>query len=213
MAKRNATPRAETEQHYSPSARISPPKNVATPTSSPNKMEVEDEMTLHSTPFAVRRKAALLMALALSVHLGGRESLCFDHVVIICNSINATCHIHIHSWKLSDELARGGVVALFTSDEFGFGRSGGGGLSALPLAVGCVSPFSILVLWVYGRSLRWGPARALRTHTLIATFVPVFCATVLKMLERSAVGERRWSQYVIFFAFVFQVNLTDTSCG
>ena len=92
VAKRNATPRAETEQHYSPSARISPPKNVATPTSSPNKMEVEDEMTLHSTPFAVRRKAALLMALALSVHLGGCESLCFDHVMIICYSINATCH-------------------------------------------------------------------------------------------------------------------------
>lgn len=102
-------------------------------------------------------------------------------------------------------------MALFTSDELGFGRSGGGGLSALPLAVGCVSPFSILVLWVYGRSLRWGPARALRTHTLITSFVPIFCASVLKILERSAAGERRWSQFIIFFAFVFQVNLNETS--
>jgi len=159
--KRNATtPRVEQIERISPNA--------------PTKMEVAQDDNLYSVDFSVRRKSALLMALALSVHLGGYE------------------------------LARGGVVALFTSDELGFGRSGGGGLSALPLAVGCVSPFSILVLWVYGRSLRWGPARALRTHTLITSFVPIFCASVLKILERSAAGERRWSQFIIFFAFVFQ---------
>jgi hypothetical protein len=64
------------------------------------------------------------------------------------------------------ELSRAAVMALFTSDGLGFGHGqgagegGGGGLSALPLAVGCVSPFSICLLWFYGNTLeRGGPAR------------------------------------------------------
>eukprot|EP00970_Alexandrium_tamarense_P019563 scaffold14215_cov428-Alexandrium_tamarense.AAC.1 len=79
------------------------------------------------------------MSLSLAIHLGGYE------------------------------LARAAVMALFTSDGLGFGKSKHetadntnsnnhqeGGLSALPMAVGCVSPFSVALLWFYAKTLDYG---------------------------------------------------------
>ena len=92
---------------------------------------------LFSSP---RLVSVLYMSLSLAIHLAGYE------------------------------LSRASVMALFTSDGLGFGHGhksgdeggggGGGGLSALPMALGCVSPFSICLLWFYGNTLeRGGPAR------------------------------------------------------
>ena len=87
---------------------------------------------------SIRGRSVLAMSLSLGVHLGGYE------------------------------LSRAAVTALFTSDGMGFGHGEEGGLSALPAAVGCVSPFSVALLWFYARTLEGGgPSRALRTHTLI----------------------------------------------
>ena len=94
-------------------------RSATTPPSSPNKMEAaQDEMKLHSVDFAVRRKSALLMALALSVHLGGCESHSFERIVLaryLTHLVHGSTHNH------ADELARGGVVALFTSGRCGCG--------------------------------------------------------------------------------------------
>ena len=70
--------------------------------------------------FSARGKSVLYMSISLAIHLGGYE------------------------------LSRAAVMALFTSDKLGFGKGKEGGLSALPMAVGCVSPFagkSALVLF------------------------------------------------------------------
>ena len=93
------------------------------------------------------------------------------------------------------ELSRASVMALFTSDTLGFGRSdinnsgsgsgaAGGGLSALPLAVGCVSPFSIGLLWFYGKTLhRGGPSYALRIHTWTCAIIQIVSGWLLITLD------------------------------
>mmetsp|Transcript_24118 Transcript_24118/g.49313 ORF Transcript_24118/g.49313 Transcript_24118/m.49313 type:complete len:261 (-) Transcript_24118:1111-1893(-) len=119
-----------------------------------------------------RGKSVLAMSVALAIHLGGYE------------------------------LARAAVMALFTSDGLGFGRgiqdSGSGqidqektegkmegGLSALPMAVGCVSPFSVALLWFYAKTLDFGgPAYALRTHTLVCAVTQIVAGWILGALDQ-----------------------------
>ena len=76
--------------------------------------------------FSARGKSVLYMSISLAIHLGGYE------------------------------LSRAAVMALFTSDKLGFGKGKEGGLSALPMAVGCVSPFagkSAFVLFYHMNSI------------------------------------------------------------
>ena len=122
---------------------------------------------------STRGRAVMAMSLSLAVHLGGYE------------------------------FARAAVMALFTSDGLGFGRGHGnndandengndnggedseGGLSALPMAVGCVSPFSIALLWFYALTLDFGgPAYALRTHTLISAATQILAGWILEKLDQ-----------------------------
>ncbi len=134
------------------------------------------------------------------------------------------------------ELSRASVMALFTSDRLGFGRSddnnsgsgsgaAGGGLSALPMAVGCVSPFSIGLLWFYGKTLhRGGPSYALRIHTWTCAIIQIVSGWLLISLDNylrltvtsvpstisSAaapeihVHAQSCSQTLLFLLFVFQ---------
>ena len=115
--------------------------------------------------FSLRGKAIVYMSLSLAIHLAGYE------------------------------LSRASVMALFTSDRLGFGRSddnhsasGSGsssGLSALPMAVGCVSPFSIGLLWFYGKTLhRGGPSYALRIHTWICALMQIIAGWLLISLDK-----------------------------
>lgn len=118
----------------------------------------------HRDGFPLRSKrfqAVFAMAMSLAIHLGGYE------------------------------LARAAVMALFTSDGLGFGKShhttssSEGGLSALPMAVGCVSPFSILLLWFYAKTLVFGgPRYALQIHTMICAGAQIFCGWMLGALNR-----------------------------
>lgn len=119
-----------------------------------------------------RGKSVMAMSVALAIHLGGYE------------------------------LARAAVMALFTSDGLGFGKgvqdNGGdqideantegkveGGLSALPMAVGCVSPFSVALLWFYAKTLDFGgPAYALRTHTLVCAVTQMVAGWILGALDQ-----------------------------
>lgn len=60
------------------------------------------------------------------------------------------------------ELARSGTMALFTSSTSGFQSP-----SAGPLSTICMTPFSLLLLWVYTKSLdKWGPRRSLCLSTV-----------------------------------------------
>ena len=106
-----------------------------------------------------RFQAVIDMAFSLAIHLGGYE------------------------------LSRASVMALFTSDGLGFGKPSSsnteGGLSALPMAVGCVSPFSIALLWFYGKTLsRGGPRYALRVHTMICAAAQMLCGLILGSLNQ-----------------------------
>lgn len=105
-------------------------------------------------------------------------------------------------------------MALFTSDSLGFGKGdsgdGDGGLSALPMAVGCVSPFSVALLWFYAVTLdAGGPCRALRTHTLICAGTQIVAGWILKELDSYLeAGEGAWARAcsapLLFALFVFQ---------
>jgi len=137
-----------------------------------------------------RYRAVLWMSLSLTVHLAGYE------------------------------LSRAAVMALFTSDGLGFGNGGGGGLSALPMAVGFVSPFSIGLLWFYGNTLdRGGPSYALRTHTLICAGCQIASGWALKAFDDRLLSvpdddefsaravtdvTSQWSRALLFILFVFQ---------
>ena len=97
---------------------------------------------------------------------------------VLCMSMSLTIHLAGY------ELSRAAVVALFTSDGLGFGHGSGGGLSALPLAVGCVSPFSVALLWFYGHTLDYGgPSYALRTHTLICGAFQIISGWALRAYD------------------------------
>jgi len=139
--------------------------------------------------FSARGKSVLYMSISLAIHLGGYE------------------------------LSRAAVMALFTSDKLGFGKGKEGGLSALPMAVGCVSPFAVLLLWFYAKTLDvGGPSFALRTHTLICAGTQIVSGWILKAFDdylqldetkqdtnnlifRNVKG---WSQPLLFMLFVFQ---------
>ena len=106
-------------------------------------------------------------------------------------------------------------MALFTSDGLGFGKGTEGGLSALPMAVGCVSPFSVALLWFYAKTLDvGGPSYALRTHTLICAGTAIVAGWILKYLDsylHSMDHEKEqqhnttgWSEPCLFLLFVFQ---------
>ena len=164
--------------------------------------------------YSPRGRAVLAMSLSLAIHLGGYE------------------------------LARAAVMALFTSDGLGFGKGGignqtdtendedsndnsqgevEGGLSALPMAVGFVSPFSVALLWFYAKTLDFGgPAYALRFHTLVCAMTQILAGWILGMLDQllktgmvgsssslslvlsSSAGVKLLSQPLLFIIFVFQ---------
>ena len=146
--------------------------------------------------FSNRGKSVICMSLSLAIHLGGYE------------------------------LSRSTVMALFTSDKLGFGHGKEGGLSALPMAVGCVSPFSVALLWFYASTLdRGGPSYALRTHTLICAGTQIVSGWVLNSFNDyvqimdddgvpSSVQQsdhvifgndvKSWSRPLLFILFVFQ---------
>ena len=152
--------------------------------------------------FSPRGKSVASMSFALAIHLGGYE------------------------------LSRAAVMSLFTSDMLGFGgkkdkSQAESELSALPMAVGCVSPFAVALVWYYGKTLsHGGPSYALRTHTFICAAAQIVTGWILRMFEQcldavdgdgddnnnngglcflGSVGNvKTMSQVLLFVLFVFQ---------
>jgi len=106
------------------------------------------------------------------------------------------------------EFARNAVLALFTSERTGFRSS-----AAMPLAVGCISPFSIGLLWLYTRLLkRGGPRYAVRTSTLLC-FATISAAglalnTVSACVEESLICQHL-SRAISFAMIVIQSSFVQ----
>ena len=107
------------------------------------------------------------------------------------------------------ELARSGTLALFTSKTAGFESS-----SALPLAVGTVSPFSVALLSYYSSLLdKRGPRSTLRFTTFMFAAVLTACSLILCIFNTNE-GDGAWietngygrniSRVAVFFLFVYQ---------
>mmetsp|Transcript_32324 Transcript_32324/g.67980 ORF Transcript_32324/g.67980 Transcript_32324/m.67980 type:complete len:556 (+) Transcript_32324:157-1824(+) len=170
----------------------SQPQHYTNPPQSNSNGQPDDNNKLSNNSgglFSTRGRSVLCMSLSLAIHLGGYE------------------------------LSRAAVMALFTSDVLGFGHGGQGGLSALPMAVGCVSPFSVALLWFYAKTLdSGGPSYALRTHTLICAGTQIVSGWILGAFDQylhmdatqaSLAGwpfskVKAWSQSLLFLLFMFQ---------
>jgi ATP/ADP translocase len=93
------------------------------------------------------------------------------------------------------EFLRNSCLALFTSSEVGFSNA-----AAFPLANALISPFSLIVLWIYGRLLDYGgPRHALRNTTLMSIVFVLLASTILQCNTPRVV-----QQAVIGLAFLFQ---------
>ena len=106
------------------------------------------------------------------------------------------------------EFARNAVLALFTSERTGFKSS-----AAMPLAVGCISPVSIALLWLYTRLLnRGGPRYAIRTTTLFC-FATISVAGLMLNTVNTCVDEstvcRQLSRIVSFAMIVIQSSFVQ----
>ena len=77
------------------------------------------------------------------------------------------------------EYARAATLTLVTSERTGFSSS-----SIVPFAMGCVSPFSLLLLWIYSKMLdASGPSTALRNCTLIYSILLAGCGLFLQSID------------------------------
>lgn len=128
---------------------------------------------------------------------------------VVCMALSAGAHFAAY------ELARSGTLALFTSKTTGFESS-----SALPLAVGTVSPFSVVLLSYYSSLLdKGGPRATLRFTTYMFAAVLTICSLTLCLchtnegvgtLSQSSGYRRNISKVTVFFLFVYQ---NGTSCS
>jgi ATP/ADP translocase len=101
------------------------------------------------------------------------------------------------------EFTRSGLTTLFTSNDFGFSSP-----SAFPLAMGLVSPFSVLLLMGYGHVLETqGPRAALKQTTLFSLLFLSGSALALHLLRTATTASpmvRLASQAIVALAFIYQ---------
>jgi len=105
---------------------------------------------------------------------------------------------------LGYSLARPTTLSLFTSSKIGFKRS-----SAFPLAMAFVSPFSLLLLFGYGRELgQYGPRKALRNTTTYCAFILTFGSILIHKLQDNILSKttqtRKILKWIIGFIFIFR---------
>eukprot|EP00970_Alexandrium_tamarense_P020707 scaffold15572_cov200-Alexandrium_tamarense.AAC.1 len=118
-------------------------------------------------------------------------------------AISMACAMALHFFGY--EFARGSNTALFTSSSLGFGASSG---SYYPLAMACVSPMSMMLLFGYGRQLdAKGPRRALRNTTLLCISALALSGLGIAALQYNnglLLGKWTASQLIVWISFVFQ---------
>lgn len=96
------------------------------------------------------------------------------------------------------EFMRNSCLALFTSSDFGFASE-----AAFPLANGLISPFAVLLLWGYGRTLEAdGPRGALRNTTLFS--IAFVLASVASIYFTHQTPYNMVGKGIVGFAFLFQ---------
>jgi ATP/ADP translocase len=106
------------------------------------------------------------------------------------------------------EFARSSALALLTSKENGFG----GSAAAFPLAMALVSPFSVILLMLYGNVLdKSGPKVALRQSTLGSILTLLTAGLGLLLVANgpsttadAVMGSMWWSKLLVGLTFVFQ---------
>ncbi len=97
------------------------------------------------------------------------------------------------------EFIRNACLSLFTSAEYGFTSA-----AAFPLANGLVSPFSVLLLYLYGKQLdQVGPRGALYRSTVASMVFIAVAAASLKAF-RVLAAPKACSQALIGLVFLFQ---------
>ncbi|GAX24947.1 hypothetical protein FisN_2Lh223 [Fistulifera solaris] len=97
------------------------------------------------------------------------------------------------------EFIRNACLSLFTSAEYGFTSA-----AAFPLANGLVSPFSVLLLYLYGKQLdQVGPRGALYRST-VASMVFIAVAAASLQAFRVLAAPKACSQALIGLVFLFQ---------
>ena len=100
----------------------------------------------------------------------------------------------------SYEFIRNGCLALFTSKEFGFA----GSATAYPVATGLVSPFSVMLLYAYGRQLEAvGPRGALFRSTM-ASILWIIVASTSLLFCRQNDSLLHLRQLLVGVTFLFQ---------
>lgn len=99
------------------------------------------------------------------------------------------------------EFIRNAVVALFTSSSIGFQSP-----AAYPLANGLISPFSALLLYLYGRQLNLnGPRTALRSTTFWSVVFIIASCTILQLHQTQFISlSKIVIQLLIGITFLFQ---------
>lgn len=121
---------------------------------------------------------------------------------VLYMSIAMAVHFAGHEW------VRGPVTSMFTSKETGFSSA-----AALPFTVGCVSPFSALLLWSYSKMLNsYGPKLALIKSTIYGSSFLLFLGSSLHILSMkedevdnaNEMHPIKWAKFLLFGAFVFQ---------
>jgi len=115
---------------------------------------------------------------------------------VFCMAVAMACHY------LSYSLARPTTLALFTSSTVGFAHSPG----AFPLAMACISPTSLLLLFIYTNMLdAKGPRKALRGTTLMCSLVLSTAAGLVAYLSKSDSTSNTWMvRTVVGALFVYR---------
>jgi ATP/ADP translocase len=93
-------------------------------------------------------------------------------------------------------------LALFTSTEYGFAQAA----VAYPLANGLISPFSLILLWGYGRQLRNNGPRVALYHTTLFSILFIAASCLILQLGSSSLGivPKVVQQGIIGLTFLFQ---------
>ena len=99
------------------------------------------------------------------------------------------------------EFARSSNLALFTSPTTGFQSP-----AAFPLAMACVSPLSLVLLWLYGKELHhYGPKIALRKSILGTMAIMSLTAVLMGGINpTTSISISILRQALVGFAFCFQ---------
>ena len=105
------------------------------------------------------------------------------------------------------ELARSGTMALFTSSTIGFQSP-----TASPLSTICTMPFSLLLLWIYTKSLdRWGPRRSLFLSTVAFAVMMASGAWIIDILEANLLTAHNDDMKRMAQGTIFALNVAQSA--